>query len=133
MPLVDPSFSLLSLHFVVDPGHEFNWEEADDKKMAALELSLRDKVCLLQQYLDVRLIPVPDDSESESLLSTAAAAAAALNQGLLDCCSFFLQRFFSIKLNLRSDFVNIFIVLCRWRKDECFIGQGPTCTQQSCV
>lgn len=128
MPLVDPSFSLLPLHFVVDPGHEFNWEEADDKKMAALELSLRDKVCLLQQYLDVRLIPVPDDSETESLLSTAAAAAAALNQGLLHCFPFF-----SIKLNLRSDFVNIFIALRRWRKDKCFIGQDPTCTQQSCV
>lgn len=65
LPLVDPAFSLLPLHFTVDPGQSFSWDEANEKTMAALEPTLRDRVRLLRQYLDVSAVSASLRNESK--------------------------------------------------------------------
>lgn len=65
--MVDATFNLLPLHFAVDPGQSFSWEKTSDKKMKLLELSLREKVKLLQRYLHIKTIPVASELDTSAV------------------------------------------------------------------
>ncbi|GFN86809.1 otu domain-containing protein 7b [Plakobranchus ocellatus] len=53
IPLVDPELKLLPLHFHIDPGAGVNWA-----KDICQELSLEDKINMLQKFLDVDRLPL---------------------------------------------------------------------------
>lgn len=67
IPVVDATFNLMPLHFAVDPGQSFSWDKTSDKKMKLLELSLREKVKLLQRYLHIKTIPVPSELDTSAV------------------------------------------------------------------
>ena len=67
IPLVDPELKLLPLHFYTDPGPGVNWA-----KDVSHELSLEDKINLLQKFLDVdrltlKLADINGDSDRCSM------------------------------------------------------------------
>ncbi|XP_041364189.1 OTU domain-containing protein 7B-like isoform X2 [Gigantopelta aegis] len=65
IPLVDPEFRLLPLHFHVDPGDRYDWTKLANNKDLR-ELSTEDKLNLLQQYLDVEKLTIPSLDSADS-------------------------------------------------------------------
>ena len=61
IPLVDPEFNLLPIHFTVDPGEDFVWgkDENDIERTCGFELTEAGKLSMLQAYMDVEYITVP--------------------------------------------------------------------------
>lgn len=64
VPLVDAEFELLPLHFMVDPGAQYQWnrgedEDDEDADLKMAEMSLTDRLNLLQKYMDIEQIPLP--------------------------------------------------------------------------
>lgn len=62
IPLTDSEHSTLPLHFSVDPGAEFCWnrDEFDPGCAAELRLELADHLALLEDYLEVVKVALPD-------------------------------------------------------------------------
>lgn len=60
IPVTDPDNKLLSLQFAVDPGEEVKWGQDDDDNwvIARLTLTDKEKLILLNEYLDIRNVPV---------------------------------------------------------------------------
>ncbi|XP_046581569.1 LOW QUALITY PROTEIN: uncharacterized protein LOC124289014 [Haliotis rubra] len=70
IPLVDPSFQLLPLHFHIDPGPRYDWNKVSSNKKVA-ELTSEDKLNLLQQFMNVEKLQIPTldtdyDSDKQS-------------------------------------------------------------------
>ena len=72
VPLVDPEFKLLPIHFMVDPGTHFIWgkDENDTRKMKNLELAMDSKLTLVRQYLDVECISIPVSTPEPQINNT---------------------------------------------------------------
>ncbi|CAL1300387.1 unnamed protein product [Larinioides sclopetarius] len=60
IPLIDPDHKLLPIQFAVDPGIEVRWgqDENDPLIISKLTLTDKDKLGLLNEYLDVIDLPV---------------------------------------------------------------------------
>ncbi|XP_064620205.1 OTU domain-containing protein 7B-like isoform X3 [Lineus longissimus] len=61
IPLIDPDFKVLPLHFDADPGPDFDWEkdEHNPDKTRALYLSSEQKLALLERYMDIKRVSIP--------------------------------------------------------------------------
>lgn len=57
IPLVSPQLELLPVHFAVDPGLNYNWQDADE--CTCFDLPPDKKTCLIEQYMDVKLSMMP--------------------------------------------------------------------------
>ena len=55
IPVVDPDFNLLPIHFLVDPGPDFVWnrDELDPNIVNELEPDTNEKLQYIQDYLDL--------------------------------------------------------------------------------
>lgn len=71
MPLVDPDFELLPVHFAYDPGAQFQWSNLDDNCNVAQQTE-QDLSKLLQTYMDVKFLSVPYAGEFEQKLDKKA-------------------------------------------------------------
>ena len=63
IPLVNPQLELLPVHFAVDPGLDYNWQNADE--CSCYDLPLDAKVQLIEQYMDVKVSTMPADSAKQ--------------------------------------------------------------------
>jgi len=63
IPLVNPQLELLPVHFAVDPGLDYNWQNADG--CSCYDLPLDAKVQLIEQYMDVKVSTMPADSAKQ--------------------------------------------------------------------
>lgn len=54
IPVVDPDFRLLPIHFSVDPGLDYSWESS-----SCADLTEEEGLELLRQYLNLETIPLP--------------------------------------------------------------------------
>lgn len=62
IPVVDPEFTLLPIHFMLDPGPNYDWskEEGNSRNSASSpDISLEGKLRLIGQYLDIEHVPLP--------------------------------------------------------------------------
>ena len=62
--MVDPDFSLLPIHFMLDPGPNYNWSKEDSNSKtsaSSADISLEDKLKLIGQYLDIEHVPLPSN------------------------------------------------------------------------
>ena len=68
VPLVGPSYDLLSLKFAVDPGEDFLWSSLDEKATIPdeLELSMNKKLELLKKYLNVENVKLPNTGKKDN-------------------------------------------------------------------
>ncbi|ESO88369.1 hypothetical protein LOTGIDRAFT_165810 [Lottia gigantea] len=57
IPVVDPEFNLLPIHFHMDPGAKYDWTKPN--KTIINDLSCEDKLNLLQKFMDVEKLPIP--------------------------------------------------------------------------
>lgn len=64
IPLVDPSFDLLPIHFPIDPGEKVNWK-AHEKNPQPVELALDERLLMLQRYLELERLPITHPIELE--------------------------------------------------------------------
>ncbi|KAK6188935.1 hypothetical protein SNE40_005009 [Patella caerulea] len=58
IPLVDPEFQLLPVHFYFDPGAKYDWNKSSNKTTS--DTSNEDKLNLLQKFMDVEKLPIPN-------------------------------------------------------------------------
>ncbi|KAK3097479.1 hypothetical protein FSP39_009970 [Pinctada imbricata] len=68
IPLVGPDLSLLPVHFLVDPGPDYSWNDNKGSGNHKLKYSYEDKLNILKQYLDVEKLPATNmeyDSDSD--------------------------------------------------------------------
>ncbi|XP_032226216.2 OTU domain-containing protein 7B [Nematostella vectensis] len=60
VPVVGPNYDLLPIHFSVDPGADFAWEELSARvKDQHMELSMEQKLILLGKYLEIAEVKIP--------------------------------------------------------------------------
>jgi OTU domain-containing protein 7 len=61
IPLIDPDFKVLPIHFDVDPGQSFVWskDEDDPEKTKGLYINSEQKLALLERYMDVCRVMIP--------------------------------------------------------------------------
>jgi hypothetical protein len=67
IPLVDPEFNLLPIHFAIDPGLAWNGMDCFDGE---------PPVNLLRRYLDVQEVPIPAASSGASSASSSIQGAS---------------------------------------------------------
>ncbi|KAG8187485.1 hypothetical protein JTE90_009551 [Oedothorax gibbosus] len=69
VPLIDPDHMLLPIQFAVDPGVEVRWglDENDPIIISRLTLTDKDKLGLLNEYLDVTDLPVFGVTKQDSV------------------------------------------------------------------
>lgn len=69
IPLIDPDHKLLPIQFAVDPGIEVRWgqDENDPTIISKLTLTDKDKLGLLNEYLDVIDLPIYGIPKQDSL------------------------------------------------------------------
>ena len=80
IPTVGPELTILPLHFSIDPGQSFNWE--DNK--ATFTMSEENKLNLLKRYMDLEKLPISgsySDSNSDDKNSTGSYES---DDGLID-------------------------------------------------
>jgi hypothetical protein len=66
IPLVDPEFNLLPIHFAIDPGQDWNGVDCLDGEPS---------VTLLRHYLDVQEVPIPATSSGAPSSSSSVQGA----------------------------------------------------------
>ncbi|XP_029649695.1 OTU domain-containing protein 7B isoform X2 [Octopus sinensis] len=64
IPLVDPNFELLPIHFPNDPTDKINWK-MHEKNPQPSELGLDERLLLLQNYLELDWLPMTHPNELE--------------------------------------------------------------------
>ncbi|XP_067127763.1 OTU domain-containing protein 7B-like isoform X2 [Centruroides vittatus] len=72
IPLVDPENKILPIQFAVDPGPDVRWnhDENDFLITSNLQLTNKEKLSLLNDYLDLSEIPLPILERQDSFDST---------------------------------------------------------------
>lgn len=85
---MDADFELLPLHFTIDPGIEYDWKradstESDDVSFKVVEMSVKDRLNLLQKYLDVEQLPLSfvESVSNNGTSEKTAAVEEDLNNG----------------------------------------------------
>src|SRR6218665_3309389 len=75
IPVVDPDFNLLPIHFAVDPGEGYSW----DKDGCAELLSQSSRLDLLRRYLNLESLSVrgADSDEARNQLGRAKAGSCS--------------------------------------------------------
>ncbi|KAI1889618.1 hypothetical protein AGOR_G00164780 [Albula goreensis] len=78
IPLTDSEHRLLSLHFAVDPGRDWDWgqDDNDNGKLANLILSLEAKLNLLHNYMNVTWIRIPSETRAPLAQPESPTASA---------------------------------------------------------
>uniref|UniRef100_A0A8C9SF46 ubiquitinyl hydrolase 1 n=1 Tax=Scleropages formosus TaxID=113540 RepID=A0A8C9SF46_SCLFO len=78
IPLTDSEHRLLSLHFAVDPGKDWEWgrDDNDNSKLAGLILSLEAKLNLLHNYMNVTWIRIPSETRAPLAQPESPTASA---------------------------------------------------------
>ncbi|KAG5848927.1 OTU domain-containing protein 7A-like [Anguilla anguilla] len=78
IPLTDSEHRLLSLHFAVDPGRDWDWgqDDNDNGKLANLILSLEAKLNLLHSYMNVTWIRIPSETRAPLAQPESPTASA---------------------------------------------------------
>ncbi|XP_036391514.1 OTU domain-containing protein 7A-like [Megalops cyprinoides] len=78
IPLTDSEHKLLSLHFAVDPGKDWEWgrDDNDNAKLANLILSLEAKLNLLHNYMNVTWIRIPSETRAPLAQPESPTASA---------------------------------------------------------
>lgn len=78
IPLTDSEHKLLSLHFAVDPGRDWEWgrDDNDNAKLANLILSLEAKLNLLHSYMNVTWIRIPSETRAPLAQPESPTASA---------------------------------------------------------
>ncbi|KAJ8340501.1 hypothetical protein SKAU_G00351340 [Synaphobranchus kaupii] len=78
IPLTDSEHRLLSLHFAVDPGRDWDWgqDDNDNSKLANLILSLEAKLNLLHNYMNVTWIRIPSETRAPLAQPESPTASA---------------------------------------------------------
>lgn len=82
IPVVDPEFTLLPIHFMLDPGPNYDWlkESASKNSAASTELSLEDKLKLIGQYLDIVHVPLPSSLNNSAATNSKPDSDNGSNQ-----------------------------------------------------
>ncbi|XP_036399934.1 OTU domain-containing protein 7A-like [Megalops cyprinoides] len=78
IPLTDSEHRLLSLHFAVDPGRDWDWgqDDNDNGKLANLILSLEAKLNILHSYMNVTWIRISSESRAPLAQPESPTASA---------------------------------------------------------
>ncbi|KAJ8248759.1 hypothetical protein GJAV_G00227430 [Gymnothorax javanicus] len=78
IPLTDSEHKLLSFHFAVDPGKDWEWgrDDNDNTKLANLILSLEAKLNLLHNYMNVTWIRIPSETRAPLAQPESPTASA---------------------------------------------------------
>ena len=75
VPLVEPDLTLLPIHFIVDPGQDWELTEDDEQRKTLEDPSYTDRLGLLSKYLNViQLVP---ESKTEQLLKFVSNSNAS--------------------------------------------------------
>lgn len=62
IPLVEPNFDLLPIHFPIDPGEKVSWK-SHEKNPQPVEPALDERLLMLQRYLELERLPITHPME----------------------------------------------------------------------
>ncbi|KAJ8273768.1 hypothetical protein GJAV_G00105310 [Gymnothorax javanicus] len=78
IPLQDCEHKLLPIHFVIDPGADWEWgkDDNDNVRLASVTVSLERKLHLLHSYMTVTWLSLPYESQAPAVEQDTPSASA---------------------------------------------------------